>query len=138
MTPNIPFEEIIARVCHEANRAYCQSIGDDSQPDWANAPQWQKESAVNGVQFHLAAHRRGVKPRAEASHEKWLEQKQNEGWQYGPVKDPERKLHPCFVPYAVLPLDQRMKDYIFGAIVQAFYEGSAEQEQVSTVSNGGQ
>jgi hypothetical protein len=22
----------IARVCHEVNRAYCQSLGDDSQP----------------------------------------------------------------------------------------------------------
>lgn len=28
-------------------------------------------------------------------------------------------------PTYYLPLEQRMKDYIFGAIVQAFFEGSA-------------
>lgn len=122
---NIPFEEQIARVCHEANRAYCATLGDQSQPQWADAPQWQKDSAIQGVQFHLAAHKAGSKPRPEASHEKWLEQKRNEGWQYGPVKDPERKLHPCFMPYDGLPVDQRMKDYIFGFVVQAFFEGSS-------------
>lgn len=26
--------EDIARVCHEVNRAYCRSIGDDSQVSW--------------------------------------------------------------------------------------------------------
>ena len=30
----------IARIAHEANRAYCQSIGDDSQPNWAEAGLW--------------------------------------------------------------------------------------------------
>ena len=43
----------IASVCHEANRAYCQSIGDNSQPDWDSAPDWQKQSVENGVRFHL-------------------------------------------------------------------------------------
>ena len=28
----------IAEACHEANRTYCQTIGDDSQPAWAAAP----------------------------------------------------------------------------------------------------
>lgn len=28
----------IAQVCHEVNRAYCQALGDDSQPAWDDAP----------------------------------------------------------------------------------------------------
>lgn len=30
--------ELIAQVAHEINRAYCQAIGDDSQPCWNDAP----------------------------------------------------------------------------------------------------
>lgn len=42
----------IARVAHEVNRAYCQSLGDKSQARWEEAPQWQRDSAVAGVKFH--------------------------------------------------------------------------------------
>jgi hypothetical protein len=38
-----------ARAAHEANRAYCGALGDWSQPSWDAAPQWQKDSARNGV-----------------------------------------------------------------------------------------
>ena len=49
-----PLNEVqIASICHEANRAYCLSIGDESQPEWATAPDWQRVSAINGVRFHL-------------------------------------------------------------------------------------
>ena len=37
----------------------------------------------------------------------------------GPVKDPEKKEHPCFLPYDELPLSQRIKDYLFTAVVEA-------------------
>lgn len=106
--------EIIARTCHEANRAYCQAIGDNSQKPWDESPEWQKESARNGVLFHLNGDHG-----PEASHESWLEQKRAEGWKYGPVKNPETKEHPCFVPYSELPPEQKAKDYIFRAIVHA-------------------
>ena len=107
----------IARVCHEANRAYCKAIGDDSQLPWADAPQWQRDSAIKGVQFI------NVNPDAppSASHESWLEEKRATGWVYGAVKDPNAipPTHPCFVPYDELPVEQRAKDYIFGAIARA-------------------
>lgn len=107
--------EDIAEVCHEINRAYCQSIGDDTQLSWADAPKWQQESAVNGVKFHLAH------PDAtpENSHESWLEVKRQEGWKYGPVKLVDAKEHPCFLPYSELPVAQRSKDYLFRATVHA-------------------
>lgn len=108
-------KEKIAKVCHEANRAYCEAIGDYSQTTWEKAPDWQKESAINGVQFHLD--NPGASP--AMSHDSWLAQKLDDGWKYGPVKDPVEKLHPCCVPYAQLPVAQKAKDYIFQAIVEA-------------------
>ena len=106
----------IAAICHETNRAYCQTLGDDSQPTWEDAPEWQMESAAKGVEFHLA------NPQAteSASHESWLDQKRADGWAYGPVKDPANKVHPCFVPFTALPAEQQVKDALFKGIVDAF------------------
>lgn len=105
----------IAEVCHEANRAYCLGLGDTSQPLWADAPDWQKDSAVNGVIFHLENPDAGD----NASHENWLAEKRATGWKYGPVKDPDKKEHPCFVPFEDLPVEQQAKDRLFRSIVHA-------------------
>lgn len=104
----------IAMVCHEANRAYCEAIGDYSQKKWYDCPKWQQESAINGVNFHLS---NAATP--EQSHAAWLKEKEATGWKYGPIKDEEKKEHPCFVPYEELPMEQRRKDYLFAAIVDA-------------------
>jgi hypothetical protein len=105
--------EEIAKVAHEVNRSYCLALGDDSQVPWEEAPDWQKDSAINGVKFHLA--HPGVTP--AMSHSAWLLQKDREGWTWGEVKDVERKQHPCFTPYDNLPVEQKAKDYIFSAVV---------------------
>jgi RyR domain len=103
----------IARVCHEANRAWCSSQGDYSQPVWDEAENWRRESAIRGVSVALA----GATP--ETQHEAWTQDKLAEGWKYGPVKDAEAKTHPCLVAYDELPKDQQAKDALFGAIVRA-------------------
>ena len=105
----------IARVCHEVNRAYCESIGDHSQPKWEDAPEWQRESAIGGV-LHVAAH---PEAKPSDSHESWLKQKYSDGWVWGPKKDPEKKQHPCCVPYDQLPPEQKSKDFLFIAVVRA-------------------
>lgn len=105
----------IAMVCHEANRAYCKTINDYSQLWWDVAEQWQRNSAVQGVEFCLA------NPDAppSANHESWLKEKESEGWKYGEVKDADKKEHPCYVPYDQLPEAQKAKDALFKSIVGA-------------------
>ena len=115
-TAAIDLDEVkIARVCHEVNRAYCECIGDTSQVHWEEAPEWQRTSAVNGVRF-VVEH-----PDAppSASHDSWMAEKKATGWKYGPVKDPEKKEHPAFLPYGDLPHEQRIKDWLFKAVVEA-------------------
>ena len=107
--------ESIAYACHEVNRAYCAAIGDNSQPAWDDAPQWQKDSAIAGVKAVIS----NPKGTPEDSHKGWLAQKEADGWVYGPVKDPATKQHPCMVPYDQLPVEQRAKDHIFRAVVLA-------------------
>lgn len=110
--------ETIGRVCHEANRAYCVTLGDYSVPPWDAAPDWQKDTVKLGVAFHL----NNWEATPERSHESWLAEKARTGWTFGPIKDEEKKEHPCFVPYAALPVEQKMKDYIFSHIVHAYLE----------------
>jgi hypothetical protein len=107
--------EAIARVAHEVNRAYCVALGDASQPDWYGAPQWQRESALDGVRRHVA--NPGLEP--AASHAAWMELKLRQGWRWGPVKDAMLQLHPCLMAFDELPRDQQAKDYIFAAVVRA-------------------
>lgn len=108
-------DEQIARVAHEVNRAYCESLGDKSQAAWEDAPQWQKDSALLGVRLHREHPNAG--PRA--SHDSWSAQKLADGWVYGPVKNADLKQHPCLVPFDCLPVEQQAKDYIFRAVVLA-------------------
>lgn len=105
----------IARVCHEANRAYCAGLLDFSQYPWENCEEWQRQSAIKGVQFILD----NPAAPASASHDSWLKEKAATGWKFGLVKDSDKKEHPCFVPYEQLPHAQRIKDYLFGAVVRA-------------------
>lgn len=110
--------EQIARICHEANRAYCITLGDNSQLTWDDAPEWQRTSALNGVKFHIS----NPDAKASHSHECWLKEKRANGWKFGPVKDSIKKEHPCIVPFSELPQEQRIKDYLFKSIVHAFVE----------------
>jgi hypothetical protein len=102
---------VCARAAHEMNRVYCEALGDNSQVPWDIAPDWQRTSALNGVDGVFAGNGAG------ASHESWLKEKADTGWKFGPVKDPEKKEHPCFVPFNELPREQQQKDHIFVEVV---------------------
>jgi len=107
--------ETIAKVCHQANKAYCESLGDLSQKDWDEAPDWQKQSAIKGVEFKLT----NLNSSPADQHNSWLEEKRKDGWKYGPFKNPSTKEHPCFLKYEDLPKEQQAKDALFAAIVLA-------------------
>lgn len=108
--------DAICRVAHEANAAFCRSIGDDSQPSWDQAPDWQKDSCKSGVEAIIG----NPLLTPEESHQNWLAYKKNEGWVYGEVKDPSKKEHPCMVPYEDLPAEDKVKDYLFRNVVLSF------------------
>lgn len=105
----------IAIAAHTINRAYAASLGDDSQPAWEEAPEAHQQSYLAGVDMHLA----NPDTTPEQAHEAWLAQKTAEGWAYAEVKDVDKKLHNCFLPYAELPAAQRSKDYLFRGVVHA-------------------
>jgi hypothetical protein len=107
--------EQIARICHEANASLCNSLGDHSQTSWDEAPEWQRESAITGVQFCID----NPDAPASANHESWSAQKIADGWVYGEVKDADAKTHPCLVAFDQLPPEQQAKDYLFKAVVSA-------------------
>ena len=109
-----PVLEIAAAVAHEANRVYCQSIGDNSQQPWDNAEDWQKESARAGVWAIL--NNPNITPRMQ--HEKWTAYKVEDRWVYGDVKDAVNKTHPCLVDYDQLPDNQKVKDALFGNVAR--------------------
>lgn len=105
----------IAIVCHEANRALCQVLGDNSQWPWVAAEPWQRNSAAESVKFLLA------NPDAPDSvfHDQWCESKIKDGWKLGPEKDGAKKEHPCLVPFDDLPPGQKAKDTLLKGIVKA-------------------
>lgn len=126
--------EQIAEICHEANREYCQALGDDSIKAWRHAPAYQKESIINGVQFHLDNPTAGP----QASHENWLKFKEADGWVFGEEKDGTAKTHPCMVPFDQLPKEQQAKDVLFRNTVHALaplvegYENFGKAEVVAS------
>lgn len=105
----------IAKVCHQANKAWCEANKDNSQKDWYDAEEWQRQSAMKGVAFRINNPDAGH----DAQHNSWMKEKTDDGWVYGEVKDAEAKTHPCIVPFESLPKFQQQKDALFCAIVDA-------------------
>lgn len=111
---------LIARTCHEVNRAYCVGVmSDHSHQPWDEAPSWQRESCYEGVVKHYE----NPEFTPEDSHKSWLAKKVDEGWVFGNLKDETAKTHPCLVPYHTLHIHDRTKDAIFSAICKSMLGG---------------
>ena len=107
--------EQIAKICHQANKAYCEALGDMSQKSWEETTEDIRQSAIRGVNFRLE--NPGAPPSAQ--HDAWKQGKVEEGWIWGTEKNPEAKTHPCIVDYVDLPEEQRRKDTLFQAVVDS-------------------
>jgi|SRR5579872_4674667 len=105
--------EDIASIAHAANRAYCETLGDYSQPLWERLEPERKTIVVAGVRA-IFEHPT-ITP--EDCHQKWVEAHAKAGWHYGPTLDRARKIHPCMVPYHELSAEQKRKDLLFRAVV---------------------
>lgn len=127
MKHNFKFAQVmaIAMICHAANKVYCEANGDNSQKDWEEAEDWQKDSAFNGVQFRLKNPDAGH----DAQHNSWMQEKLDQGWVYGEVKDADKKTHPCIVAFENLPLFQQKKDALFCAIVDAHILAQKKEDE---------
>jgi hypothetical protein len=47
---------------------------------------------------------------AKLEHNRWYAERRLNGWQYGPKRDDNRKIHPCLIPYEQLPETEKQKD----------------------------
>ncbi len=112
--------EIIARLCHSANRAYCDIIGDPVAPAWDDLDEDTRQGSMAAVRLAGAAPDSGRTN--EALHEAWVTERKLAGWKYGKELDRERKIHPNLVPFDELPVFQRRKDNLFRHIVKAMIE----------------
>lgn len=106
--------EQIARVCHEANSAYCAVMGDPCLPPWSLLEESYRQSAIRGVEFTLA---NASTPRLQ--HEAWMRERLSQGWSFGLVLDRAAKIHPNLIDYDLLPQAQQVKDRLFMSIVYA-------------------
>ncbi len=105
--------QIIARVMHEAIRAFQIANGEPPAPHWNRAPKWMKTATIEGVLFKI----KNPKASVSAQHDQWMETKLKEGWKFGKKKDGAKKTHPLLIPYAELPFVERQKDALVAAII---------------------
>lgn len=115
--------EDIARVAHELNAALCLAFGQDPSQKWGDAPVWVRDSYINGVKFvqsNPSSSPRNV-------HDNWCADKAAAGWTHGEAKDPVKKEHPCMVPYDSLPMQHRVKDYVFRQAVHSLTEDASDE-----------
>lgn len=47
---------------------------------------------------------------AENAHDVWARERFSQGWKYGPSRQDATKEHPCLVPYALLPDEEKIYD----------------------------
>lgn len=52
----------------------------------------------------------------EAAHDSWWDAYKELGWEYGPVRDVEKKTHPDMVPFHNLGWEERIKDAVYIAL----------------------
>ena len=110
--------ERLARIVHEANRAYCIGQGDMSQKDWDDTPEDIRESVRNGVRAIID----DPNHTPEQSHETWMAYKAAQGWVFGDTKDAEKKTHPSMIPYNELSNQEKFKDALFHGIVHTYLD----------------
>ena len=113
----------LAKIVHEANKAFCEKIGDFSQKPWSEAPGYNHQSAMAGIE--AVVNNPAITP--SEIHDVWMEQKKADGWVYGEQKDWDKKTHPSIVPYSALSAVEQYKDYLVIYNVKSYLDFMADQ-----------
>lgn len=112
---------VAANIAHAVNDAYRQHIGEPpSTEDITDLD--RLTDLMSALAKAHASIARGRPMNGEESHQVWMDAKIADGWTYGPVKDVEKKTHPCLVPYEQLPKEQRFKDVLFMAVAMGSFD----------------
>lgn len=107
--------EAIAKIYHQASKAYSETLGDYSGEDWHLMDDEYKKITCEAVDSLITE---DLTPRSV--HEYWFEFRSKHGWKYGPIADKEKKEHPYFMPYDELPIEKRRRDSLLYEIVRIF------------------
>lgn len=103
--------ESVARVAHEAVRAYQRQLGENPAPPWDESPSWLRTSVREGVDLARA----GASP-AEV-HAVWAASRLLDGCRHGPVRSVEQRTDPWLVGYEELSASQRAASALLTAVV---------------------
>lgn len=118
--------DAVAHIAHEANRAWSMANGHCSHQAWGDAPEWQRESARQGVLRCLA--QPDMTPRMV--HDQWARHMSAAGWRHGATKDENARTHPSLVPYEALSPVERARDILFRAVVLSSFEVQSDEDQI--------
>lgn len=114
----------IARLCHNLNSTFCETVGEPKQDKWNDLSSHLKRVTIEGVKNYLENPGLTCKD----MHEQWMESKERDGWTFGRVKDENKKTHPSMIPYKELGENQKFKDYLFRCTVHFFREDGIGDE----------
>jgi RyR domain len=104
----------LARLCHEADRVLCCMQGDARVSPWETLDEEIQDEVVAAVREVLEH----PELTDEARHARWLRQRRDAGWSYGPVRSIPSKTDPALLEYDALPSERRLRRTLFGAIVR--------------------
>ena len=137
---DLPFRMNAEALAPSVHEAYCKSCRDEGEPvkydmEFEKLPPDIKASNVaaaaripvvlslTGLRARPAAKvlatpdpriRRTIEENiellAEAEHNGWMEEKLKNGWEYGPLRNDDLKLHPAMIPYGNLTQADKQKD----------------------------
>jgi hypothetical protein len=121
-------DKVIARIVHEANRAYNYGLNDLApDPPFDILPGWQQQFVIDRVKLirKLLQHLSGegaLEVMASVIHQDWVTLLLSRGWELGYAKNPagDPPTHPCLKGWELLPSEQQLKDTMAIAIVREF------------------
>jgi hypothetical protein len=107
----------IAKVCHQAEKSFAESLGDNSMVNWEESSLKIKEDTESKVISVI--NKENVL--AEDLHIQWLDERIEEGWSYGSSIDYKKKTHPNMLPFSELEEYERKKYFLFVSIVKSLF-----------------